>query len=295
MGSVISRSSRINASDSVTNSTTITTGPHWRGLQNISHLIIFGDSYSDVGYRPKYSPAPTKDNPLGEPFPASTYSEPDTPNWVGHLITKYLSHGSVLVYDYAVGGDTVRGVSTQVRAGFLPGAGQKPTWAPWSSTDALFITWIGINDCGFGGKEQIQKSINKLFEEQEELFSVGARNFLFIDIPPVHVSPTCQSLRKRRGEAASHIFEFWNSELRSRISVFSTSHPAATVMLFSSWDTFMRILNDPISHGFEKEDIAKSRGSFWVDHLHPTTKVHDWIAKDLYEFLVAQSTHTSTE
>lgn len=124
-----------------------------------------GDSYSDVGYNPNNSPHPTEDQPLGVEFPGHTFAEPGTPNWVGHLVANHIFHGHVLVYDYAVGGDTVSGVRQQIRAGFLPSIGRKPEWAPWSPTDTLFsasqmqhaitailkiplVTWVGINDCG---------------------------------------------------------------------------------------------------------------------------------------------------
>ncbi len=43
-----------------------------------------------------------------------------------------------LVHDYAKGGDTVSGVSHQIRNIFLQGAGKKPEWAPWTSTETLF-------------------------------------------------------------------------------------------------------------------------------------------------------------
>jgi hypothetical protein len=55
-------------------------------------------------------------------------------------------------------------------------------------------------------------------------------------------------------------------------------------MIYSSYDTFTRVLCDPISHGFIFEDVTKE-GGIWYDHLHPTSAMHDIIAKDIAQFL----------
>ena len=62
-------------------------------------------------------------------------------NWVGHLITEY-TYSRLLVYDYAIGGDTVAGVQRQIRVNFQPRVGEKPSWAPWTAEDSLFSETI---------------------------------------------------------------------------------------------------------------------------------------------------------
>ncbi|KZT08256.1 carbohydrate esterase family 16 protein [Laetiporus sulphureus 93-53] len=261
--------------------------PSWKGIAGISRLVVFGDSYSDVGYLALMSPHPTEVQPLGVEFPGVTWTESDTANWVGHLITNYSPHGQMLVYDYAVGGDTVSGVRIQIRNRFLPTAGRKPDWAPWSSTDTLFITWVGINDCGGSDDEIIGSSLKELFKEQEALYEAGARNFLLVDVPPIHLSPIGRMLSNK--DVGSQIYRTWNAELDVQAAAFSTAHPDATVLQFSSWDTFNRVLDDPVAHGFATEDVRKSGGGIWVDHLHPTSRMHDWIAKDLADFLASRT------
>jgi hypothetical protein len=56
-------------------------------------------------------------------------------------------------------------------------------------------------------------------------------------------------------------------------------------MLFSSFATFTNVLDNPVLYGFESSDIHKARGKMWIDHLHPTSKMHDVIAHDVSEFL----------
>ena len=120
-------------------------------------MITSGDSYSDVGLQYSRS-LPTAVQPLGYKFPGLTFNEPDEPNWVGHLITKYSPpprfdpslkehehdpaylESPLLVYDFAVGGATVAGVRDQVEKYFLKGLALRPAMAgvPWNAEDTLF-------------------------------------------------------------------------------------------------------------------------------------------------------------
>ena len=134
----------------------------------------------------------------------------------------------MVAYDYARRGDTVNGVYTnQVAREFLPTVGRKPAWASWSPTDSIFgmyhlsstpkvqsltvriVTWVGANDCRIlyvssfdtyarfltlsfrytNERAEITPIIANLFAAQDTLYRAGARNFLFIDVPPLYMSP----------------------------------------------------------------------------------------------------------
>lgn len=270
-------------------STIFRVAPSWPGFSGVENLIIFGDSYSSVGYEGNEADHPTASNPLGVPYPGLTWNEPDLPNWVGHLITKFCppprydpnaeegqevagyTDSPLLVYDYARGGDTIAGVRRQIQEQFLKKVGQKPSWAPWAANNSLFVTWVGINDCAYSS--QHQSTLETLFKLQDELYEAGARNFLFIDVPPIHRSP---AVPEHRQNSAS--FDNWNTSLRVGAKKFSDAHDDATVLLFSSFRAFETFLDDPEVNGFEKKDIRKWGGSVWVDHIHPSSQVHEFIA-----------------
>ena len=101
-----------------------------------------GASYCDVGYDFKTCPRPSEDEPLGVPFPGSTYAEHGHPNWVGHLVYRLRDRTRLVVYDFAKGGDTTEGVERQIEQEFLPNlAGQPPPpdgTRVWSADDTLF-------------------------------------------------------------------------------------------------------------------------------------------------------------
>ncbi|KAJ6536014.1 hypothetical protein DFH09DRAFT_1324842 [Mycena vulgaris] len=259
-------------------STVLNKGSCWGGFESLKFLVIFGDSYADVGYDYKSSPIPTREQPLGIEFPGTTYAEEGEPNWVGHLITNY-SPGvnQLLVYDYATGGARVHDVKNQIHNMFLPHIGTDLDSTPWTAADTLFITWVGINDSAWSSDNA--DNLKTLFEAQKTVYGTGARNFLFVNVPSINRSPA-------KGRRPNYVK--WNTELRKAAALFATAHPDATVMIYSSWDTFNTLLDDPAAHGFPAEDVRKGGASIWYDFLHPTSKVHDFVARDMSAFLCAQ-------
>ncbi|EIW76483.1 carbohydrate esterase family 16 protein [Coniophora puteana RWD-64-598 SS2] len=264
-------------------------GAHWPGIDQIKHLVIFGDSYSTVGYDTSM-PHPTHKNPLGVVFPGRTYNERDKPNWVGHLIQSYRkkTKSHKLVYDYASGGDTVGGMRRQVENEFVRDVGQRPEWAPWTSDDTLFVSWIGINDCAYGGEFNTQ--IDTLMQLQETLYTSGARNFLFIDVPPMERSPAASAAVASKTPGFDSATIRWNTLLACSASHFAQAHPGdTTVLLFSAHDVLTRVLDDPRAHGFRggSADTSKAGGRIWSDRLHVTSAVHGVVTRELQSFLDA--------
>ncbi|KAH9935010.1 SGNH hydrolase-type esterase domain-containing protein [Fomitopsis serialis] len=275
-------------------STVIQTSGSWPGFIGLKRLIIFGDSYSDVGYHAG-RPHPTEENPLGVEFPGTTWAEEGEPNWVGHLITNY-PPAPLLVYDLAHGGDTIAGVRAQVERGFLRQLVDKPYWCQWNANDTLFVTWVGINDCAFATETTIPNFIDKLFDLQEQLYEAGARSFLLIDVPPVHRSPAGRKASSTvPGKGPSVRLELWNKLLLESAQHFASKHDQATVLYFSSWTTFSRVMDDPVSYGFTQEDTEVPASRMWVDFLHPTSDMHDIIARDVADFLTGIVPHKASQ
>ncbi|KAF4615032.1 hypothetical protein D9613_003113 [Agrocybe pediades] len=275
--------------------------PLWSGFSTTRRLVIFGDSYSSVGIPDSIpdieSNKPTAKRPLGVEYPGRTYNEPDLPNWVGHFLSKYCSEprynsvrgkkqvkswikSPLLVHNFAQGGATVAGIERQVVDIFLPTLGKKPKWAPWTAEGTLFITWVGINDCGMS--RDPSASLPKLFDLQEKLYLAGARNFLIVDVPPVHRSP---AVPLDREATVLSVCTDWNSHLRNECQKFSSTHDDATVLLFSAFQAFNTLLDAPETFGFDSTDIRRKGGGIWKDHIHCSSKVHDYIGSSIANFL----------
>jgi len=271
--------------------------PSWKGFHEIRYVFLFGDSYSSTG--PPFNmpgPEPSDEEPLGLPFPGITTCEPGRANWIGHLITEY-SLSPLLVYNYAMSGATASDVRTQIETFFLPRAGAPSRKVPWTAENSLFITWVGINDLAYPG--EIRSVMTQLFTVQERLYDAGARNFMFIDIPPIDRSPACTKLtmfdvddddREATINAAKERFIGWNIALDQFTRRFASSKaskkaPPPTILYHSAHKTMTNILDDPSDHCFNTEDVSKLEGEIWTDHIHVTSRVHDFIAKDIGTFL----------
>ena len=57
------------------------------------------------------------------------------------------------------------------------------------------------------------------------------------------------------------------------------------MFIFSAWDLFSEIFEDPVSYGFDSDDIGKAGGGIWVDEIHPTERMHKLVAEGVKEFL----------
>lgn len=83
---------------------------------------------------------------------------PGGPDWIDYTTTVY-NKSLILTYNYAYGGaiidanlltpysPTIVTLTDQVNE-FLNSTAKKPAEAPWTSSNALFSIWIGINDIG---------------------------------------------------------------------------------------------------------------------------------------------------
>lgn len=80
-------------------------------------------------------------------------------------------------------------------------------------------------------------------------------------------------------------YDNFNSHLGFGAHTFARSHPGITVILFSAATTFNYLLEDPLGHGFKPSDSRAAGGGIWHDHLHPTSKVHGYVANDLAALL----------
>ncbi|KAJ7501057.1 hypothetical protein B0H11DRAFT_1713773 [Mycena galericulata] len=266
------------------------TTSRWPGYSSIKNLFIFGDSYSAIGFAANLPP-PTKVDRKSVPFKGLTYADRDGTNWVGYVLTQHDPHPDLLVHDYAVGGARVPAlgqggaVETQVNDHFLAGYAMVRTaeGLPWDA-DSLFVAWVGINDCAYAKTHT--ETLELLFSLEEKLYAAGARIFLFIDVPPIKRTPAGM----KASSDISATYMNWNAGLRTNAVKFASAHPDARVLIFSAFDSFTRILDDPKKHGFNKKDVGLAGGSVWRDQLHPTSRVHKIFARDVVAFLKSVGT-----
>ncbi|KAF8205497.1 hypothetical protein K438DRAFT_1817934 [Mycena galopus ATCC 62051] len=272
--------------------------------ENTEFLMVFGDSYTTTGFNIS----------LGVNSTDPGFVSSNGPNWVEDLRDTYNVAGTK-VFNLASGGatidsalvtpflPTVLSVVDQV-AQFKTFLASRPPGAEWNSSNTLFAIWIGINDCGdsFGWTNTTQPAFNKvlmnrLTTQLDELYSFGARSFLFLTVPPVNRAP----LFLVEGQAVTSLLAAdianYNSQLATTAKGFEASHQGVETTIFDTQPVFNILLDNADTFGFNNHTgfcEAYQNGTpeistqiapcapvstyFWLNTLHPLFTVHDILA-----------------
>jgi phospholipase/lecithinase/hemolysin len=266
--------------------------------------MVFGDSYTTTGFNIS----------LGVNSTDPGFVSSNGPNWVEDLRDTYNVAGTK-VFNLASGGatidsalvtpflPTVLSVVDQV-AQFKTFLASRPPGAEWNSSNTLFAIWIGINDCGdsFDWTNTTQPAFNKvlmnrLTTQLDELYSFGARSFLFLTVPPVNRAP----LFLVEGQAVTSLLAAdianYNSQLATTAKGFEASHQGVETTIFDTQPVFNTLLDNADTFGFNNHTgfcEAYQNGTpeistqiapcapvstyFWLNTLHPLFTVHDILA-----------------
>jgi hypothetical protein len=158
---------------------------------------ISGDSYTATCFDIN-GVQPTVKNPLGNPTPGSCTSSGGLvwPEW----LTLKFNTTNVLTYDFAVSGASITdSFDQQVQLTY------EPKYAAlhgkqWTSRNSIFASWIGINDINWQSvlfsadhtsnfHKTFPPRMDLYFQLMGSLYNTGARNFLFINMPPLNRAP----------------------------------------------------------------------------------------------------------
>ncbi|OAX30712.1 hypothetical protein K503DRAFT_870910 [Rhizopogon vinicolor AM-OR11-026] len=182
----------------------------------------------------------------------------------------------------------------------------KPVGATWNSTNSLFVIWIGLNDVGqsfrwsnISQPEFYGIVIDRLFSQVNDLYSKGARSFLFLTVPPTNRAPMyIQQGSEVTAQIATGIAEY-NTYLRQSVHAFRANYSDLdTVIVFDTQPIFNVLLDEWETFGFvnitgycaayqngtptltyQIEGCAPVSSYFWFNDLHPLFTVHNILAK----------------
>ncbi|CAK7210033.1 hypothetical protein SCUCBS95973_000655 [Sporothrix curviconia] len=333
-----SSSSSAVTADAACNATLTLTWPGWPGIK---YAFIFGDSYTQTGFNYTSPSPPTQDNPLGNPkYPGWTSS--NGPNWVDYLTVKY-NASRLQTYNLAYGGatvdsdivkpymPTVLSVKDQVHSQFLPGYTSHgnsdldtssvhpsaPDAPAWQGNNSVFAVWIGINDIGNSFWLNNVTDINtKIFAVYADLvgllYNAGARNFVFLTVPPVDRSPMMLADTPEARASEKMDIATFNGLVRQLADSLKDEHgDNANVWVVDTQVPFNAVLDnvaaypqtanlknttsycEAYQHGGLKPDSFNATCGvpvneyFWLNSLHPTYPIHDVVAEEISKALVA--------
>jgi phospholipase/lecithinase/hemolysin len=225
-----------------------------------------GDSYTTPSFNVS-GVQPAGGGPLGNPQPNGPgYTSSNGPNWVDFLTTKY-NESLLLTYNLAYGGatvdsalvapylPTVLSVSQQVENEFFPNYASSPASAPWKATDTLFGIFIGINDVGnsywrgSAATKILNDEIFAVYEGlMEMLYNIGARNFLFLNVPPVDRSPLTMGQGTASQVAEKADIEDFNNRISGLAGTLKERHGDVNVFAVDTYELFTDVLDKPSSY-----------------------------------------------
>lgn len=214
-----------------------------------------GDSYSRTGFDASSVDQPSSSNPLGNPsFPGRTSA--NGPNWVGHL-TATFNESAFLTYNFAASGatldvsivnnnnyDVIREIDEEFTRYYKVGE-------TFEADTSLFAVWIGINDIANSYLNDDLDIHTKIFESFryliDSLYEAGARNFLFLTVPPLEHAPriTGSSASAERIPLMANATSDWNSHYRNFEKRIRYLHPTASVFVYDTYPLFQRVIDDP--------------------------------------------------
>ncbi|CCL98375.1 uncharacterized protein FIBRA_00370 [Fibroporia radiculosa] len=251
-------------------------GSFWHGQYSWTNIVVFGDSYSMC----------TDPEDKGE-----------DETWAHHLVRQMMQlPSSVTVRNFAVRGATVEeDLSDQISRYFV----NFPRLRPGSSDNALdaagtlYVFYLGINDCGRSSSDELQPIVESMFDAVHKLYvKAGARNFLFIDIPPIDRSPG--AIDTACCDDMQECVDTWNAVLRDQADEFASGSALATVLVFSSHKVLTDVLDNPLEYEFTDDDV-NGEGEIWQDELHLASAVHAILAERLLAALTTSSDMQATQ
>ncbi|KAJ7061257.1 hypothetical protein C8F01DRAFT_160319 [Mycena amicta] len=266
----------------------------------INFWLPFGDSYTTTSFN-STSVLPNIHNPIGNPpFPGFTGGGGE--NYVGYL-TETFNSSVVFTYNYASGGATINAslvtpfeptvlslidqVNEFLSAPASGGVASKPATTPWTSTNTLFSVWIGVNDMAGSYSQAGDRGafaevlLGEYFALMQKLVNVGARNFLFLNVPRVDLTP----LIIQQGTAAQALLKSviadFNTRLATHIASFKAANSGTTTFLWDSNAAFTTILANPTQFGFVDNTSFGAANDFWGNNFHPGPAAHEIFAQDI--------------
>lgn len=259
----------------------------------------FGDSYTQTQFN--YTLAqPSVSNPLGNPPLPGITPCGTAPNWLVWATTRYNSSVD-FAYNFAWGGATISDavvppssadIYTLVEqvdefqtgyAGTVGSAG-----VVWHPHDTLFATFIGINDIGnsynftksTADTSRLHKQLmDAYFYQMQRLYELGARNFLFLNVPPTDRSPLIISRGAHDQQAYAAAVKDYNVLLASRISLFTRTRPKVRTWSVNTHAIVSVLLDHPTHFGFGDATSFGSGDEFlWCNNYHISPAAHRYIA-----------------
>jgi phospholipase/lecithinase/hemolysin len=256
---------------------------------SISQLVVFGDSLSDTGNvyiatgglepaPPGYTAGLYTDGPDGVPSTTGPLGV-----WVQQLAgmmgvtspgpslaggNNYAFGGALTGYDPTFGSGGKPYVGDQVNTYLASHPGTLPS-------NALYVFWAGANDLFTGGNSP-SAAVTNLSDNISTLYADGARNFLWLNMPPLGDTLDILGLGPSDSAYFNDLSQEYNSDWGSTIAILDADDPGIKIVGVNVYALVLAMLTDPSAYGFVNTDTPAQGLSvdpntylYW-DGVHPT-------------------------
>lgn len=93
--------------------------------------------------------------------------------------------------------------------------------------------------------------MDEYFSLIEELYTTGARNFVFINVPPVDRSPLTVGQGAESVALEAEAIKSYNGMVETRVKALKTAHNDVWAQVFDSNKVFNKILDNPSKYGLK--------------------------------------------
>ncbi|KKK16134.1 hypothetical protein AOCH_004991 [Aspergillus ochraceoroseus] len=276
---------------------TVAARPWAQQASGTTYFFTFGNSYTQTGFSTT-GEQPSTSNPMGNPA-LGTGTTTGGLNWVGYLTTEQNS-SLVLNYNLAIGGATIddslvasyQGDLVSEIGMFNATYRSKPESAAWTSDDAVFAFWIGVNDIGNAFYKTdagtfIPQLMDRLRSLAQAIISAGGRKFLFLNVPPTSRSPFFIDQGNATVAQQAAYLKVYNDQLRSMVTALGANNTGVTAVLYDSWSFMTAVLDNPVQYGFQDATCINEDGvtCVWWNNYHPSAKYHQLQAANMTSVL----------
>jgi outer membrane lipase/esterase len=290
----------------------VLTAPAPATAQQISQIVVFGDSLSDSGnaFALAGTVSTPPDYPLGAPYAIGGHHFTNGATWVEQLarplgladsVRPAFQGSNAGATNFAVGGARARedgfnvNLPTQVQAFLQQTGGAAPS-------DALYVVAIGGNDivdalfAGPNWEGVLDAAVASIAGSITALHAAGARTFLVWNAPDAGRTPA--ALMADVAPFATFLSLTFNVKLAVALGQLSLALPGIQIVPFDAFGLINGIVTNPSAYGMTNVTspcltpgdppfacLNPDEYLFW-DVIHPTKAAHAIIAEAVAALLI---------
>jgi phospholipase/lecithinase/hemolysin len=154
-----------------------------------------------------------------------------------------------------------------------------------NASNTLIGIWIGVNDVGNAWSNAnwptlSQKIIDQYFTQVQELYASGARNLLFLTVPPIQKTPAVVAQPNTTQSAEGAAVGDYNELLVKAVDDFKAKNEGVTTWVYDTGDAFNTAIASPETYGAKDASCYNGDGTscLWFNDYHPGQAIHKLVA-----------------